>query len=306
MAFFRSGILVSGSAGFLGSHLCAALEKNSEAEFASVDVCDVSSMAALATRWRPDVIVHLASRGTVLTPLDRVPEMLDVAVDGLLHLLRVFMPRKVILPSSCAVYGDTRMLAVSPSAPPNPMSIYGLGKILSERILQQWAEETRNTAVIFRIGNLVGRGSRGLVGYLTNHALRYPEGNPPAEMRGAGRMVRDYVPIDYAVRIFQQAISEEWQPGQICVLNLGSGRPRTNQQVAGVVQETLAESGIALKIHYQDEPAGGEAPTIVLDSQETVRRLGIDPPSEAEVTQAIREAVLSRRDKLQSAKSASA
>jgi nucleoside-diphosphate-sugar epimerase len=306
MVFFRSGVLVSGSSGFLGSHVCSALEKDSPPEFASVDVRDVSAMAALAARWRPDVILHFASKGTVLTPLGGLPEMLDVAVDGLLHLLRVFRPKKIILSSSCAVYGDTRMLAALPSTPLNPISVYALSKVISERILQQWAEETRNSAVVLRLGNLVGRGSRGLIAYLTNHALRYPDGDPPAQMRGAGHMVRDYVPIDYAVRIVQRAISEEWTPGEAHVLNVGSGIPRTNEQVAAIVQQTLSEAGIALKVHYHDQSGAGEAFTIVLDMQETVRRSGIDPPSGAEVTQAVREAVHFCMDQTQATKSASA
>jgi UDP-glucose 4-epimerase len=306
MVFFRSGVLVSGSSGFLGSHVCSALEKDSHPEFASVDVRDVSALSALAARWRPDVILHFASRSTVLAPLGGLPEMLDVAVDGLLHLLRVFTPKKVIFPSSCAVYGDTRMLAASPSSPLNPISVYGLSKVISERILQQWAEETRNAAVVLRLGNLVGRGSHGLVAYLTNHALRYPDGNPPAQMRGAGHMVRDYLPIDHAVRIVLRAIGEEWIPGEAHVLNVGSGKPRTNEQVATIVQQILGDSGIALRIHYHDQPGAGEASTLVLDMQETVRRLGIDPPSVAEVTQAIHEAVHFCMDKTQAAKSASA
>ena len=306
MVFFPSGVLVSGSSGLLGSHICTALERDSRPEFARVDVRDVSALATLATRWRPDVILPLASKGTVLAPLGGLPEMLDVAVDGLLHLLRVFTPKKVIFPSSCAVYGDTQMMAASPSSPLNPISVYGLSKVISERVLQQWAAETRNTAVILRIGNLVGRGSRGLIGYLANHALRYPDGNPPAEMRGAGCMVRDFVPVDYVARVFEQAIGQKWNPGEAHILNVGSGKPRTNEQVASVVQQTLSKAGLALKIHFHDRSGAGEASTVVLDTQETVRRLGIDPPTGAEVTQAIREAVHYYLDRTQATKSASA
>jgi UDP-glucose 4-epimerase len=269
-------------------------------------VRDVSALAALASSWRPDVILHLASRGAVLAPHGLLPEMLDVAVDGLLHLLRLFKPKKLIFPSSCAVYGDTQMVAASPSAPLNPLSVYGLSKVMGERILGEWAEETGNIAVVLRVGNLVGRGGRGLVPYLTNHALRYPDGNPPAAMRGAGRIVRDYVPVDYAARIFQAAINEEWDPGEAHVLNVGSGKPRTNGQVAAIVQQTLSESGITLNIHFHDQPGAGESPCAVLDTQETQRRLGIDPPSESEVTQAIRETVHSYLDRARWARSVTA
>ena len=304
LAFFRNGILVSGSSGFLGSHVCAALEKVSGAEFASVDVRDVSALKRLQARWRPDTILHLASRGTVLTPLAGVPELLDVAVDGLLNLVSVFTPKKVILASSCAVYGDTQLRAAAASAPLNPVSVYGLSKVISERLLIQWAEETRNTAVILRMGNLVGRGGRGLIGYLASHAMRHPHGNPPARMRGAGRLVRDYVPIDYAVRVFERAIAAQWNPGEAHVLNVGSGEPRTNGQVAAIVQQTLREAGFPLQIHFEDLPGTGEAASIILDVRETSRRLGLDPPSNSEVTGAIREAVLEALSRGQSAMSA--
>jgi nucleoside-diphosphate-sugar epimerase len=306
MAFFGNGTLVTGSSGFLGSHVCAALEKDSRPEFASVDVRDASALAALAKRWRPEAILHLASRGAVLAPLGVLPDMFDVGVDGLLHLLRIFTPKKILFPSSCAVYGDTRMLAASPSAPLNPISVYGLSKVVGERILIQWAAETRNAAVLLRIGNLVGRGGRGLIAYLTSHALRYPNGNPPAGMRGAGRLVRDYVPVDYAARIFQAAINEEWDPGEAYVFNVGCGKPRTNGQVAAIVQQTLIESGITLNIDFHDQPGAGESPCAILDTQETQKRLGIEPPSESEVTQAIREMVHSSLDRAQWARSITA
>jgi nucleoside-diphosphate-sugar epimerase len=282
------------------------LEKDSSPEFASVDVRDASALAALASVWRPEIILHLASRGAVLAPFGLLPEMLDVAVDGLLHLLRLFKPKKMIFPSSCAVYGDTQMVAASPSASLNPLGVYGLSKVMGERILGEWADETRNTAVVLRVGNLVGPGGRGLVPYLTNHALRYPDGNPPAQMRGAGRIVRDYVPIDYAVRIFEWTIAEEWSPGEAHTLNLGSGKPRTNGEVAAIVQQTLRESGIALKIRFQDRPGAGESPCAILDTHETEKRLGIDPPTEFEVIRAIRESVHFCMDRAEATKSASA
>jgi UDP-glucose 4-epimerase len=307
LAYFENGVLVTGSPGFLGSHICRALEKSCPSSFAAVDVRDAAALRALAERWRPEVILHLASTGIVLASLSSVPEILDVAADGLIHLLEVFAPKLVILPSSSSVYGNTAGAAASPSTPLNPLSIYGLSKVISERILRQWTEVAGGTAIVLRIGNLIGRGGRGgLLSFLVNHALRHPFGAPPAQMRGAGRMVRDYVPVDYAAKIFQAAIREEWEPGQAHIFNVGSGRPRTNEQVACAVQRTLKEYGLVLNVHFQERPGVGEASAVGLDTSATEERLGIKPLSESDVVQAIREAVLFYLEQAKTARAVSA
>lgn len=292
LEYFQNGVLLTGAAGFLGSHLANALRGLHPSKTADADVRDRSTLDRLAPKWPSNVVLHLASKGTVHTTLAESPEMMDVAVDGLVNLSGAFAPKLVVLSSSCAIYGETGNTPALPSRVPNPLSIYGLSKVISERILSQWAEETGNAAVVLRIGNLVGKGGRGLAAYLVNHGIRHPEGTPVAKMRGGGRMVRDFVPVDYVVRIFEAVIRENWEPGRLHCFNAGTGKPRTNGQLASVVQHTLRERGIELNIQFDEHTGPGEARCAVLDTSAVEERLGLTPPSESDIDEAIREAVL--------------
>ena len=292
LEYFENRVLVTGASGSLGFHLVRAFREIHSSKTSNTDVRDSAALTRLAAHWPSDIIIHSAFKGTVHTSIAASPELLDVAIDGLVHLLAAFAPKLVILPSSCAVYGETGDTPALPSAAPNPLSIYGLSKVICERILSQWAAETGNTAILLRIGNLVGMGGRGLAAYLVNHAMRFPEGQPWANMRGGGRMVRDYVPITYVVRVLQAVISENWEPGRAYYFNVGSGKPRSNGQVAAVVQRTLQERGIALNIRFDDQPGPGEVRRAVLDTTSLEARLGLQPPSAEDVDAAIRDAVL--------------
>jgi len=292
LEYFQNGVLLTGASGFLGGHLARALRGATSSRTAEADVRNKSALQELAAVWPADVVLHLASKGTVIAPLDAIPEMLDVAVDGLVHLLACFAPRMLVLPSSCAVYGDTGLSPVLPSAPTSPLSVYGLSKVISELVLCQWAATTGNTGIVLRLGNLIGPSGRGLISYLVNHGLRYPEGSPPAEMRCEGQLVRDYVPIAYVVRVFQALLRENWQPGQTYLFNVGTGKPRTNGQVAVAVQHALSERGVVLNVHYSQQPEKGEARLAVMNTRETDERLALTPPTDGEIDDAIRDAVL--------------
>lgn len=292
LEYFRNGVLLTGASGFLGSHIAKTLRETSPSVTADADVRNRGTLQELASAWPAEIILHMASKGTVLTPLEAIPELLDVAVDGLIHLLTCFSPRMVILPSSCAIYGETGLTPVLPSVPPSPLSVYGLSKVLSEYALAQWVNATGHTGIVLRLGNLVGPGGRGLTGYLVDHALRRPDGQPPARMRGGGRLVRDYVPIEYVVRVVQSLLSTTWKPGRSYCFNVGSGRPRSNGQVAAVVQHALREQGMELNIHYDEQPGTGEARCAVMNTRETEEQFGIPPPTESDIDNAIRRGVM--------------
>ena len=293
MTYFRDGTLVTGSTGFLGSHLCAALRGAGPKETVPASVTDSDQLRALSSGWTVNTVVHLASRGSVVGPRETVPAMLDVTVDGTVRLLESCRPSRFLLASSCAIYGDTRGRPVAAGwQAVHPVSIYGLSKAVAELLLREWAETEGHQALVLRFGNLIGPGAKGLISYLVRHALRYPDGSEPAMMRGGGRLVRDYVPIDYAVRVMEAALSAKWRK-PFDTFNVGTGRPSTNRQIAEIVQSVLRENGIRLRIHFAKTSGFGEAQSALLDCRATVRRFGIPPAGRDEIAAAVRCAVLS-------------
>jgi nucleoside-diphosphate-sugar epimerase len=160
-----------------------------------------------------------------------------------------------------------------------------------EMVIRQWAFESGSSAVNLRFGNVIGSGCRGLIPYLVAHATRYPRGERPAQLRGRGALVRDYVPAGYVTRVLMAAARMPLQPGATVTLNVGTGRGTTNREIAEYVCAMLAAEGLRLDVIYGDEPGPGEARMIVLDMAATVELTGLQPPGADEVRAAIRESV---------------
>jgi nucleoside-diphosphate-sugar epimerase len=287
--------IVTGSSGFIGAHVCAALpravgiDRRPPARPGSPHIgVDIRELGRLREIARPGALIHLAAGAEVLTPWADVSDLLSSNVEGTYNVVEGLDPRVAVFASSSSVYGNSGSRPADPRRTPvEPLCLYAVSKLTGETILRDWARHSGRAAAIFRFGNVVGAGCRGLIPYLAGHILRYPDGATPARLRGEGRLVRDYVPVDYVVRVLTAAARAAWAPGSAAVLNLGAGRGMTNREVAEIVRETAAEMGFALRCVFDDPPGPGEAREVVLDMEETVRLLGIAPPAPAEVRASI-------------------
>lgn len=304
-----SSLLVTGSSGFIGSHLCRALEAGPAAregvrgldlipppglpapDAILADIRRPADLRALES-WRLGGVVHLAARAEVVTPFEELDDLVATNVGGTLNILAAAKPERFFFASSSAVYGDLPAAGgpARASHPLCPVGTYGMTKLLGEMICAEWARKTGSAAVCLRFGNVVGAGCRGLIPYLVNHALQHPDGSVPARGRGGGRVVRDYVPVRYAVDVLAAALAADWKAGAAAALNVGTGRHLTNREVASVAQRVLRRHGYVLTIDWRNPLAPGEARAVVLDMTGTTRRLGLPAPGLDEVVEAIEEA----------------
>jgi UDP-glucose 4-epimerase len=249
-------------------------------------------MARLAQEWKVELLVHLAASGTVLTARSALPRMLDVSVDALITAIDLFQPQRVLYASSCAVYGNAPATGGKPCwADVKPVGVYGLSKAMAELMLTDWARETGSQAILLRLGNVVGANCRGLISYLVRHALTHPDGDVPARMRGGGRVLRDYVPVNYVARVMEAASQGAFEPGAATTWNVGSGRTMSNGEVASLVREVLSSEGYKLEVVFDDDVAPGEAWAAALRTEATERDLGLSPPSKDDVRAAIVDGV---------------
>jgi nucleoside-diphosphate-sugar epimerase len=300
-------VLVTGSSGFIGSWLAELLASKGH-DAAGLDIAtpsftstrhigaDIRDLPQLSIHARllgkTDAVVHLAAKAEAVTPFAEIPDLIATNVVGTLHTAQAFAPPLFVFASSCAVYGNTPRSGVSAAKhPPCPVGLYGDSKATGEMILADWARQTENRAVAFRFGNVIGARCRGLIPYLVRHAVRYPDGGVPAQMRGNGRIIRDYVPVSHLIQIIAKALTMRWKPGSFQVFNIGSGQGLSNGEVARRVQRILRQRGYQLAINMKNPIANGEAHTAVLKLQETERKFGIRTPRRAVVDQAIEDAV---------------
>jgi nucleoside-diphosphate-sugar epimerase len=300
--------IVTGSSGFIGTHLCRLSasgaadslrgidkEPATEAGYTHIgaDIRYLDRLRDIAgTSGRADVVFHLAASAEVLTPWPDVPPLLSSNLEGTYNVLEGLDPRLAIFASSSSIYGSAGLQPADPQRTAlQPLCLYAASKMSGEMMVRDWVRESGNAAVVFRFGNVVGSGCRGLIPYLISHLRRYPEGGVIARLRGNGRLVRDYVPVNYVVRVLMAAAEMEWPSQSVATLNLGTGTGMTNRDVAEIVQQTARERGLRLDVSFDDPPGPGEASEVVLGMEQTVKLLGIAPPGAAEVRQVIADTV---------------
>lgn len=232
--------LVTGGAGFIGTHLCRALNARGD----NVRVLDNLSNS---NRFPPDVE---AIDGDVTDPRD-LRDALE-GVDGCFHLAavqpnsgnvdrcRAFSTNvgsmvallnaaslsavfRVVYASSAAIYGNAEC-RVREAAYPKPISAYGAEK-LSAEVMASVGNCVHATGL--RLFNVYGAGCHGVVAGFRNSIVR----GEPVNIRGDGRQTRDFIHVSDAVAALVAAIGVEW-PG---ALNVCTGVPTSILGLAGMM-----------------------------------------------------------------------
>ncbi len=246
--------LITGGAGFIGSHLVRGVlarglhvtvlddlsmgrrqNVDPAAHFIQGKVQDGDAVRqALAG---VDVVFHLAARVTIRGSMDAFVEDADTNVMGTLSLLRACQKssvRKFILASSMAVYADApRPDPIAEDYATEPISPYGVSKLASERYMRLVCSAAGIQSVALRFFNTYGPGQAltPYVGVMTIFINRLLAGQPPL-IFGDGEQCRDFV---YVGDIVAGALLAMDAAGDGEVFNLGSGRGTTVNALANML-----------------------------------------------------------------------
>lgn len=287
-------ILVTGGAGFIGSHVCPALlERGHEvvivdnlsvgtreraadgAELIVADVRDRERMAAVVAERKVDAVCHLAARVSIRASTDGFYDDADVNILGSLSLLEAAVRGdvgKFVLASSMAVYDD------SPSPEPvaedfatAPISPYGISKLASEKFVANVFGRTGGDAISLRFFNTYGLNQTytPYVGVITIFVNKLLAGETPT-IFGDGGQVRDFVWAQDVARGVTAALESEGRSG---VYNLGSGRGRSVSEIAELVRARIAPG--ARIAHGEERP--GEIRNSVADIRAAGEAFGYRP-----------------------------
>jgi UDP-glucose 4-epimerase len=208
--------IVTGGAGFIGSHVVDALLDDGyevtvvddlsagdrrrvadEADLQVLDIVDLAGLSALAERLRPDAVFHLAAQASVVASVENPNRDCEVNVQGTLNVVetagRVGAP-VVFTSTGGALYGDDAPMPTSEDRIPAPLSPYGASKWAAEAYVNTWSLSSGVPHAVCRLGNVYGprqspHGEAGVVAIFSHHlyAAKAPK------LYGHGKPTRDYV-----------------------------------------------------------------------------------------------------------------
>jgi UDP-glucose 4-epimerase len=250
--------LVTGGAGFIGSHLTdhliasgyevtvvdnlhtgALSQVNTDAKFVEGDVRDPAALEQ-AFDPVPDVVCHLAGQASIRLAWADPAADLSVNVGGTLNILaacRKARVRRLLYASSMTVYGNPEIIPTPESAPPLPVSHYGVTKYAAERYVHLAGGDEDNPLAVtsFRMFNVYGPRQRldnpyqGVLAIFLGNTLR----GERITIHSDGEQSRDFVYISDVCRAWADSIDNPATHGG--VFNIGSGRPTTVNTLCNTV-----------------------------------------------------------------------
>jgi len=294
-------VLVTGGAGFIGSHLCEHLLRTGrrvvivdvlddfydpqlkranlevvktagDFEFYPVDIRDSSRLEEVFQKTRPDAVVHLAARAGVRASVLYPALYASVNIDGtlcLLELSRKYQVQQFVFASSSSVYGQYHHVPFSEDdSISKPLSVYAATKAAGEMLAFTYSHIYSLPAICLRIFTVFGPRQRPDLA-IRKFAQLIQEGKE-LPVFGDGSMSRDYTYVSDAVAAIEQALVCSYP---FDIFNLGNSRPIRLDYMIEVLERAL---GIAATKSYQ--PAGAvEMPTTFASLDKSRKLLGYSP-----------------------------
>ena len=304
-----TSILVTGGAGYIGSHTCKALRQagftpvvyddlsrgNPEAvkwgELVAGELADRALLRATFERCRPAAVVHFAAYAYVGESTANPALYYRNNVGGTAELISAMHDcgvRHVVFSSSCAVYGVPRAVPIPEDDPLDPVNPYGATKAACERMLRDCAAAARLTFMALRYFNPVGAHESGRLGEdprgIPNNLMpfimqvaagRHPEikvfGDDYDTPDGTG--VRDYVHVVDLADAHVRALRDLLSGGESACLNIGTGR---GWSVREAIETARAVTGRDIPLRIGPRRPG-DPPELVSNPARARDRLGWAP-----------------------------
>jgi len=270
-------VLVTGGAGFIGSHLVDKLmaegyevavlddlstgksenisQHDSDSKFSFVRGDITSKEDVQKSLEGVDAVVHEAALTSVPLSIEK-PELVNkVNVEGTKTLLEESASagvKRFVYASSCAVYGEVNELPIHEDAALKPMSPYGESKLAAEAQCKSFYDERGLETVCLRYFNVYGpRQTFGPYAGVILHFLERLKANKPPIIHGDGEQTRDFVYVNDVVRGSLLALTRKEAAGQ--VINIGTGAATSINQLCGAVLKITGRTDLE-PVHEEARP----------------------------------------------------
>ena len=289
-------VLVTGGAGFIGSHLVDALieeghdvaivddlstgrseQVNPGARFYEVSITDFDGLSRVFETERPQTVSHNAAQISVRASMADPSYDAQVNVAGSVNVLQLAVTHgceRVLFASTGAVYSNPVRLPMDESHPAVPASAYGVSKLAAEGYLRFYGRVHGLQYVAFRYGNIYGPrqdpgGEAGVVSIFAGQMLSGAQ----VTIYGSGAKTRDYI---YVSDVVEANLAAMRLPEAAEVLNLARGVEVSDYEVFDLVRRA---SGVDAEPAYSDKRPG-EVDRVCIDSSRASQVLGWTPTVE--------------------------
>ena len=278
--------LVTGGAGFIGSHLVDELVDAGysvkiidnlssgnlalvnhqiaagNAEFIEGDITSIDDV--LQATKEVDVVFHMAANpdirlGTQVTDTDL--KQGTIATYNILEAMRINNVNKIVFASSSVVYGEDAPMPTPESfGPCLPISLYGASKVGSEGLITSWVGTFDFQAWIFRFANIIG--NRGTHGVIFDFIHKLKRDNTRLEVLGNGLQEKSYMEVKDCVKGMMHIFNTSTSP--INLYNLGSHDTCSVRRIAEIVVEETGCRDATIEYTGGDRGWAGDIPRAML------------------------------------------
>lgn len=294
---YLSRIVITGGAGFIGSHLVSHLldlgldvvafddlsngsienvkrfQSNSHFRFAKGTILKKDELRSVLTGAVG--VVHLAAIVSVRKSIETPEIVHKVNVGGTLSVLQASVEanvNRIVLASSAAVYGDASSPPFREDGPLSPISLYGATKLAAESYCRAYDKSFGTSSIILRFANVYGSGRK--LGPYGSVMVKFAEAiskNKPIVIFGDGKQTRDFVHVTDIVAGIASALTRTTIED---TFNLGSGKRTEIRQLAGLFSAVGSHGGSPIEY---SEHRKGDIERSFLDISKARRKLGFRP-----------------------------
>lgn len=251
--------LVSGAAGFIGSHLCESLLsrgfevigvdnfrvgrksnlseliRNPNFSFVELDISDEKAIETISGNF--DYVFHLAALADIVPSIENPIDYAKSNIIGTLHMLEISRRsniKKFVYAASSSCYGIPENLPTSEGEPISPEYPYALTKYLAEELVLHWGKVYGLPVLSLRLFNVYGPRARtsGTYGAVFGVFLAQKQAGKPLTVVGDGSQTRDFTYVTDVVEAFIASASSTFTDE---VFNVGSGGTYSINQLAAIL-----------------------------------------------------------------------